>query len=312
MEIKDLLIYNGIKGIALDGFSPLNLHTFDKYTIENFERIENIQTNYNEEYKKLNNITLREIKNNAEEFYKKYFSCGNILYLDESKIDNNKLKQNTIKDFYDAIESFLVEKNIFDLPIKLTDKDYYDASAIQQIYAPVNGYDYPNRKIYFSSFALGRLIPLSYSMLVHEYAHILQEKNIGYTNDYLNVEMLSIFLEKLCLLENKDLLKLVEQFRFLGTYNFFNDSYAKLIINPNINEHNIDLIDYVKYVKSSLYATKLFDMYIKESLPGQKDKYIEEINDVFNGKKQVDDIIGHHGITEGNCFSIGIMKRHIY
>ena len=58
-----------------------------------------------------------------------------------------------------------------------------------------------NKKLYFSSVQLGgQLNALSVGTFVYEIAHVEQEKNFGYADDYLNKEIISTFLEKVAVL----------------------------------------------------------------------------------------------------------------
>ena len=65
------------------------------------------------------------------------------------------------------------------------------------------------------------------------------------------------------------------------------------------------------YLKSSLYAEKLFDMYLNERKQKNKDKYFYRIQDVFDGKMTVDDLISQKNITVGNSQDMSLLKRHM-
>ena len=65
------------------------------------------------------------------------------------------------------------------------------------------------------------------------------------------------------------------------------------------------------YVKSILFAEKLFDMYQNERKQKNKDKYFYQIQDVFDGKIQVEDLIRSRNITPVQTQDLSLLKRHI-
>lgn len=65
------------------------------------------------------------------------------------------------------------------------------------------------------------------------------------------------------------------------------------------------------YVKSILFAEKLFDMYLNERKQKNKDKYFYGIQDVFDGKITVEDMIRNRNITTANSQDLGMLKRHL-
>ena len=162
----------------------------------------------------------------------------------------------------------------------------------------------------FSHIEIGKqLNSLSVGTLVHEVAHAEQEQNIGYAEDYLNREIISIFLEKVNALEmdtTGNLLKLSERTRLTDLLNRYNT----LITNPT-SLTQLQITENLMYVKSILFAEKLFDMYLNERKQKNKDKYFYGIQDVFDGKITVEDMIRNRNITTANSQDLGMLKRHL-
>lgn len=185
------------------------------------------------------------------------------------------------------------------------------SGRIFQPLAMIEGFENdPSRKIYFSGIELGdQLNLLSASTLVHEMAHIQQQSNIGYAADYNYKEMISIFLEKVSALEadpTGELLKISERCRLKNVI----QNYITLTYFGN-SLPEADKIDDLMYLKSSLYAGKLFDMYLNERKQKNRDKYFYGIQDVFDGKRTVDDLVSQYQINVARSLDMGLLRRHM-
>jgi hypothetical protein len=168
----------------------------------------------------------------------------------------------------------------------------------------------PMRKMYFSRIEIGnQLNLLSVGTLAHEIAHAEQESNIGYATDYLDREIISIFLEKIAVLEidpTGKTLKISEKIRLVDLLNRFHK------LHKNINKLlTLDIIENLLYIKSILYAEKLFDMYIREVKQGKRDKYFVDIQKIFDGKITVEEFIKTRDITLKNSLDLKVLRRHI-
>ncbi len=216
----------------------------------------------------------------------------------------------TYEEAKDKIESKLTITDPFDLKIGLL-KDNAMSGRVLKPLAMISGFESdPSRKVYFSGIELGdQLNLLSASTLVHEMAHIQQESNIGYAADYNYREVISIFLEKVSALEadqTGELLKILERRRLKDAI----QCYTALAHFGNLLSE-ADKIDDLVYLKSSLYAGKLFDMYLNERKQKNRDKYFYGIQDVFDGKRTVDDLISQKNITVANSQDMGLLRRHM-
>ncbi|MBR3362375.1 MAG: hypothetical protein IKG40_00445 [Bacilli bacterium] len=305
-QFNQKLDYLGYKGINIE-----------KVSLKNFENFINIMPYKNNTvYTQLSSLPplpLEEIKKLTKEYYQKYFSLNDILYSSIDKLQKNmnyfSLSQNTT-EFYDKVNSNLTKINPLNLNIKLVG-GHSMVGKIQKplILCPLD-LSNKNRKVYFSNIELGnQLTKLSVGTLVHEIAHSQQEQNIGYAEDYLNKEIISIFLEKIVALEmdpTGKLLKISEQIRF----NDILDHYYNLLLNKQkLTSENT--INNLLFIKSTFYAEKLFDMYLNERKQKNKDKYFSQIQDIFDGKITVEDLIKNRNITPGKTQDLSLLKRHI-
>ena len=90
------------------------------------------------------------------------------------------------------------------------------------------------------------------------------------------------------------------------------DDIRKLFLDGKfIKLSDEDRLNTMTYVQSTLLAEKLFDMYLKERKQKEKDKYIRDIQNVFDGRQTVDDMIGRRGVTLNQCLDTSLIKRHI-
>ena len=303
------LKYEGYQGIALDRFNIFSLRNLSILYNSPARDFSDLDSKLNE----LPRLSLEEVKSLAQEFCQKYFSSHNIFVTSSATLQENQHYiscSKTGEEFYQKVNSFLREISPFAININLIEGH----AMVGYIYKPLfifpNCLDTKNRKVYYEYMALGKdLNLLSVGTFVHEFAHSQQEQNIGYCADYLNKEVISIFLEKVVALEldpSGELLKLSERMRFLDLFY----KYGRIISQGNTlttEEKNDDLV----YVKSILIAEKLFDMYQKERKPKNKDKYISDIQSVFDGQQTVEDIIGRRNINIHQCQDLLLLKRHL-
>lgn len=308
IKLSENEIYSGFEGIGLDGISDSKLtalFTFVSKAKNSFQvaQIEN-------QIKGLDKLSLEEIKDIAKSFYTKYFRLPKINTISPENLSK-------LWDYYDSVfgkidykivNTFLNEQDLFDIPIDIDDNNEIYGSINKSIVANRFNLLNKDRKKYFLSIELGRnLTTMTPSLLVHEYAHILQENVLGYAKDCLNTEIISIFLEKVMAYEidsNGVIPALIERLRF-----------AYLILQcENVKEEDNEIMRYTLliYIKSTLIAGKMFDMYLREKRLGEKDKYMYDIQDVFDGKKTVEDIIMGRNITIEQCQEPNLLARRAY
>ena len=260
------------------------------------------------ELSSLESISIKEIKAKALEFYNKYFNIHDVYHVELNQIKDNHFNIANSKDIFEAYKkyySLFKEVSPFDIPIQIVDGH----SMIGQIQKPliiIPGYDLINkRKVPFSSIQLGtKLTTLSTATYIHEISHTQQESNIGYTDNYLNKEVISIFLEKIAALEldeSLELLKKQERARFSHVF----AEIIKLKTNlPDSDESSV-------YVYSALLAEKLFDNYLKERKQKNKDKYFYGIQDIFDGKIKIEEFLSNQDVSINKACNTEIIKKHI-
>ena len=305
--------------IQYEGYKGINLDRFDVNQLRNLKQIYQLASR-KPEYARINHdlailstLSLEEIRKKTKEFCEKYFNLHDINFTTIESIGNVCTQipiSATPEEAYKIINSTMEKKSPLDLDIKLTDGHAMSGRVLKPIPLIENMLNDKNREMCFSHIEIGKqLNSLSVGTLVHEVAHAEQEQNIGYAEDYLNKEIISIFLEKVNALEMEpsgNLLKLSERTRLADLLN----GYASLLTNPkSITE--LQKINNLMYIKSTLYAEKLFDLYLNERKQKNRDKYFMGIQDVFDGKITVEDMVRSKNITTANSQDLGMLKRHL-
>ena len=306
-EINDMASrakYGGYTGINLDNFSIDKVKGIVVF-VKGF-----LDKNYFDicDFSNVDSISLDEVKRLTREVLDKYFTIANIDTIDLDVVgkDITKICVETPEEFYNEVNNLLVSKSPYDLDVKLIQGH----SMIGEVSKPLmltDEFDTPNRKIYFSHIGLGnQLTGVSAGTLAHEITHTQQERHLGYAEDYLHREVLSIFVEKLVANEidpTGKLLQLSERVRFsqlLGQY---------LNCKNKVNYSKDQEINDLMYIKSTLIANKLFDMYMSERKQKNRDKYIDDIQKVFDGKITVEELINSRNITISKCQDPMLLKR---
>ena len=305
-QFKQKLTYLGYKG--------LNLEKVSLKTFKNFLSV--MPKKDSKAYTLLSNLpalSLEEVRELTKSFCQKYFSLKNISSINAEELRKNigyfSTAQNE-NELYDRINSTLTEISPLDLDITLVPGHSMVGELKKPIIMVPTALKNENRKVYFSNIDLGKqLSALSVGTLVHEIAHTQQEQNIGYAEDFLNKEIISIFLEKVAALEmdpSGELLRISELVRF----NDVLDHYCRLTLRKGQLSSESDVVDLL-YMKSTFYAEKLFDMYLNERKQKNKDKYFYQIQDVFDSKITVEDLIRSREITPGKAQDLSLLRRHI-
>lgn len=263
-------------------------------------------------------ITLEKVVNDTMLFYKKYFNLHDVKFITEESIQN--INSDISKQKIEVLQAYRVYYEMmkkispFEIPLKLVDGHSMIGETKKPLMIMPKEYIPSDLEIVvpFSCIELGNeLTVLSSSTYAHEIAHTQLESNPGYTKNYLNKELISIFIEKVSAFESDQtgkVLLLSERRRFmyiasLIKYLMF-DEKSKIL-----NESQ--RLEYMSYIYSTLLTEKLFDMYIRERKQKNRDKYISDIQDVFDGKIQVEDIIEKRNININQGRDISLIQRHI-
>lgn len=115
-------------------------------------------------------------------------------------------------------------------------------------------------------------------------------------------------MDKMTIKEFKDKsnIEIIERIRF-------NDllTYYKVLMIPQKIVGVEKIIDSLMYMKSTLIAEKLFDMYLSERKEKNRDKYMDDINAIINGKMTVEEMISKRRVTIAQCQDYGLFLRHM-
>lgn len=261
-------------------------------------------------------LTLEEVISGSKEFYDKYFTLHDVRYLSQETLQANQANIPAATGAQTArnYNSLLTTINPFEIPVVLT-KGHSMLGEIQKPLIVVPDKEYFNAvEVPFARIVLGdKLTRLSIATHAHETAHSQTEGIKGFAEDYFNKEVISIFMEKLAALEidpTGELLRLSERNRFR-----YISELKLLLLNPEMamrfNVTNEQILEAQMYIQSTLYATKLFDEYQKARKPKDKQRIIDGIQAVFDGRITVEELLANRGITYGQIKDTSLIRRHI-
>ena len=261
-------------------------------------------------------LTLEEVIAGSKAFYDKYFTLHNVRHLTPEKLAANQSSIPAITGAQTArnYNSLLTTINPFEIPVELT-TGHSMTGEIQKplIVVPDKEY-YELVEIPFARIILGdKLTRLSIATHAHEVAHSQTEGIKGFAEDYLNKEVISLFIEKLVALEldpTGELLRLSERNRFR-----YISELKSILSNPELamrfGATKEQILDAQMYVQSTLYATKLFDEYQKARKPKDRQRIIDGIQAVFDGRITVEELLSNRGISYGQIKDTSLIRRHI-
>lgn len=164
-----------------------------------------------------------------------------------------------------------------------------------------------NDNMCFSSISLDKSInKLLFSCYGHELVHTQLDSQKGVVTNYHNREVLSIFVEDLISYEK--------------------DSSGALLRNILLYRYG-DLLQCIRYLKkesasvnikleasifimSTLKAEKLFNIYINSSTH-EREKILQGIQNVFDGKETVEDFLDRYNITYNNSKNEEIIVKQL-
>ena len=171
----------------------------------------------------------------------------------------------------------------------------------------------PNEKylkkqnVYFSKIILGNPIteitPYSY---IHEIIHTQVESVKGSVRDYRNSELLPIFVELLAVYEtssNKEVLNYIINARL-------RDILEKISLIYTGKGDPQSLLLYATYVKSTLQALQLFDIYTN-SEQEIKQEIINGIQNIFDGKLVLEDFLTKYTVSIGKSSNPELIRKYM-
>ena len=258
----------------------------------------------------LDTLSLEEIRQKTKEFCEKYFTLHNINSISMQKMQEliSSMTASSTDEAISIINSAVTEISPLDIDIDLVPGEPMVGQVVKPLPITPDIVKHPDRKMYFSHVEMGeQLTSLSVGTLIHEIAHMEQESNIGYAKNLVNREVISIFLEKVYAYEadpSGELLKLSEKTRMIDVLIKYTALLKPLTTQYDKNEA-------LTYIKSTLAAEKLFDMYLNERKQKNKDKYFKDIQAVFDGQMTVEELLTSRNITNANIQDLGMLQRHI-
>lgn len=218
-------------------------------------------------------------------------------------ISSSARRGETFDDFYKFVEDNVFRISPFELPVLL-----YDVESIAKIEACALGIptkeEISKTKKYYIDILLGGLVTdLSASIYAHEITH--SQIPIGGCLNYQNREVLSIFNEYLVAHEIDPSGDLLQRVMYLRS-----DSFKNCILTLNREEEysKSELLNASVYVTSTLQAIHLFSKYVNGN-DEEKDRIINGIQNVFDGKSTVEDLLSNNGITFNNSCNKELIKK---
>ena len=259
-------------------------------------------------------LTTKMLTSSSKKFLASKLNLYNVLFASDEMIKSS-LKG---KKIYDHLELANLYNNTallispFDIPIKYVNQNYYhgllslqnpqiyEEDLLKEIKLLISRIELSKKKSDFSCLCY-----------IHEIMHSQLVRFKGSISDYLNDDVLSIFIELVYAYENnqnnllkKDFLIRINHFliEFEILYNYYYEN------NGNISD--IDATVTSKYIISTLKAFKLFDQYISGS-DTEKTFIMSKIQEVFDAKKTLEEILVELDITYENSLDKNLFIKQL-
>ncbi|MCH5167597.1 MAG: hypothetical protein J1F35_06900 [Erysipelotrichales bacterium] len=259
-------------------------------------------------------LTTKILTSTSKKFLASKLNLYDVLFASDEMIKSS-LKG---KKIYDHLElanlynSTALLISPFDIPIKYVNQNYYhgllslqnpqiyEEDFLKEIKLLISRIELSKKKSDFSCLCY-----------IHEIMHSQLVRFKGSISDYLNDDVLSIFIELVFAYENnqnnllkKDFLIRINHFliEFEILYNYYYEN------NGNISD--IDATVTSKYIISTLKAFKLFDQYISGS-DTEKTFIMSKIQEVFDAKKTLEEILVELDITYENSLDKNLFIKQL-
>ena len=250
---------------------------------------------------------LRIMKDGISVFSRNDLTLNKLPYVEYAIIEHCNLENRTnggdLTSLISLLSNYVELKHPFEVPVIFDCNLDIEEGFFRPLYI---GDKDKNMKLVFAEYVLtGKLSELTPGIYVHEIVHS-QLENVNGVKSYLNYEVLTVFFDKLTALyldKSGELLKKNEKLRF---------NTLKQSINLLLDD-NIPLISKViasMSVSSLLQAEHLFDRYMYGSAKEKQD-IIEQIQNIFDGKIKVEDLLDSTDITFDNSQSCKLIKKHL-
>lgn len=255
--------------------------------------------------------TKKESISEAINFFNRHFKLHKIPYKNELRCDIDKFVLKHLPGIKIPLKIHNVARNIhpFNLPVRYTGETMIECMVVENVTYIATDYFIDNMKLSFKEIILPpQVTQLTASSYVHEVTHTQLAHVKGIIKDYYNSEVLSIFLEILCVSENSDrLLSLQDAMRLTELYQ---ELYTLEENSKGVSTFSKDdLIDSTKYTTSILKAYHLFVEYYYGT-PALKKYILTTIQNIFDGNLQLEELLDEFEITIDNAVDNPKLTRY--
>lgn len=256
-------------------------------------------------------ITLEEVLERSLNFYKNHFDLHDIPI-------NKEITTDFVKNLNGIIDLAEITKatsllSPYQLPISLVSGHSMVGDVSKIVACDPNNHQSMNVPFIFYGINLGNeLTALSIATHIHEISHTQTESVLGYTEDYHNKEVISVFLEKVAALELDplgNLLRTSERMRYRVLFEHLTNLYIYLR-KPDPKNYN-SVLESSMYIESTLKAEKLFDIYQNARKPKEKARILSAIQSVFDGQMTVEELLQKNQVTAAKGADLSLTRRHL-
>ena len=240
-----------------------------------------------------------------------YCGCCDIEYIfDEIKDIIAGLKDDpNYTELFKLIDFMVEKKNPFEIPIEMT---YFENPFNGELINSIVGapsMDFADKsRIVFSGITLDwGLSNMSIPIYAHEITHSQVDSVRGACGNYQNMEVLSIFNEKLMALEIDPSLELLRKLETCRAYSLVNNF---IVLNYKDEFEDDVVLRSSMYITSALQANHLFDRYLNGN-DDEKQSIIDGIQRVFDGESTVEELLDNNHVNVKNSCDVQLIKKHI-
>lgn len=255
----------------------------------------------------LTRLKRKQVRSTAQAFYDAYFKLHNILYCTDRMV--KKINRKPISTYEEALTYFNeLGKSIspYNLPVHFSEAKETNG-VLSMLYIDIDDENFLSQmKPYFKYIALIKkptiLTPPSY---IHELCHLELESNKCSIVDCNNSEAFPIFLELISLIDNEELFRYTLNKRI----EFLIEEFNNLISFCMESKGTIyDAFNYNKYIISLIKAFNLLLLYLNSNT-SQKKEILSLIQQTFDAKRTVEEVLSKLEITKDNSLDINIIKK---
>lgn len=299
-------------GLEIPRLNPFLINLLDE--TKGMEKIpQKLGTYYNH----LEKESLEQVKKTTNKFFLNNFKMQDVYNINLTKHNIGNLKFEEAEELRKFLEENFELKliNPLDLPITLVKGDCMTGKVRKIVALDRDTGDLILKKPFYSGIDLGEdLNKLSSAIYAHEIMHVELENAIGYTNDFRNKELLSIFIEKVVSLyldPSMKLLNICEKIRFLYFRQCI-ELFRKIELGQIKTKYlDSDLLQYYIYVESSLKAARLFDIYLEFSKDKDRKTMLSYINMIFSGKITIEDLLKIYNLDNKTFENDKVIKKRL-